>query len=492
VILRRSLVAGRRSPWTGGIAGHETLSSSATGDRRPATTDHADAATALLSASLRSAHLMKKFGILAAAMILAVSCSKEQAIEAKDNVAEKVSNAKDRVVDAVDDITTPTGKAEDPKAREQERFDARWRQLQSFRAQQKLKQQQQQQAAAAAKAVQVQFVKGQKQSFKGLDWNAINASSVSVPISGDMSGPSVLKAQVYLDRVHYSVGVIDGRWGKNSAISVWWWQRAHGLEGTGDVDEATFRSLAQAAGGVPPVMQHQLTAADIEGPFTQIPEDVYDQQDLKCLCYESLREKLAERFHASEDFLELLNPNVKFSDLQAGQSINVPNVREQLQNEPHDVARIVVSIVGNSLNGFDANGNLVFHAPTTLGSTFDPSPDETVKMVKAIENPHFHYNPKLYSEVSDDKPDAHLNPGPNSPVGVVWMALSKPHYGIHGTKDPDAIGYASSHGCVRLTNWDAEELRRRINPGIEVEFVDTRGGGAPQNAESGEPDKKAK
>ncbi len=417
---------------------------------------------------------MKRLITFAITLALIAGCTREQAIEAKDNVKETVA-------DAVDEITTPFGKREDPKAREQERFDARWRELQSFRALQQARQQQQQQqqqqaaaAAAAAQAAKIQFVTGQKQSFKGADANAINAMPVLIPITGDMSGPSVLKAQVYLDRAHYSVGVIDGRWGKNSAIAVWWWQHAHGLNASGDIDEPTFRSLAVAAGGVPAIVQHQLTAEDLEGPFVTIPEDVYDQEKLTCLCYESVREKLAERFHASEEFLELLNPDVKFAEVQAGQSINVPNVRPPLAADQRDIARVVVSIVGNSFNGFDAAGNLVFHAPTTLGSKFDPSPDETVKVVRIVANPQFHYNPKLYSEVPDDEPDARLKPGPNSPVGVVWMALSKPHYGIHGTKDPDAIGYASSHGCVRLTNWDADEIRRRINPGIQVEFVDTR------------------
>jgi len=135
---------------------------------------------------------------------------------------------------------------------------------------------------------------------------------------------------------------------------------------------------------------------------------------------------------------------------------------------------VVISIVGNSFDTFDAGGNLIFHGPTTLGSTFDPSPDETLHVVKIIDHPHFHYDPTLYHEVPDDMPDAHLSPGPNSPVGVVWIALSKEHYGIHGTKDPDSIGYTSSHGCVRLTNWDAAEVQHRISVGVPVAFVDTK------------------
>jgi lipoprotein-anchoring transpeptidase ErfK/SrfK len=415
-------------------------------------------------------------------LVVLTACSREQT----QNAQEKVQKAKERVADAFD-VAAPVERKATPPAqtaqeREKERFDEQWRQLQSFRAQQAAQaaaqQQQAQQAAQqqAAAAVNVQFApRGTaKETFKGLDANAINAAPVMVPITGDVQGPSVLKTQVYLDRSHFSVGALDGRWGKNSAIAVWWYQRSHNLPETGSVDEATFRSLAQAAGGAPALMQHQLTADDVKGPFVSIPEDVYDKEKLDCLCYENLLEKLAERFHTTQEFLEQLNPDVKISQLNAGDTIVVPNVREPMAGDTKDVAKIVVSIAGSTFNGFDAAGNLIFHAPTTLGSKYDPSPNETTKVVKVVRDPHFHYQPTLFHEVPDSDPEAHLQPGPNSPVGVVWMALSKPHFGIHGTGDPESIGYASSHGCVRLTNWDALEVSHRVSEGIEVAFVDTR------------------
>lgn len=435
--------------------------------------------------------------MMAAAMVLiAAGCSREVATNAKDNVKHAASKVASKVADAADDVAVPFGKNNDAvnqQQREKERFDQHWRDLQSFRAQQAAQaaaqqqaaqqaaqQQQQQQQAAAA---QIQFVSGQKEKFKGLDANAINAAPVNVPITGDVRGPSVLKAQVLLDRNHFSVGALDGRWGRNSAISVWWWQKTHNLPPTGDVDEATFRSLASAAGGsVAPVTQYKLTAGDVNQKFVHIPDDVYEQQKLDCLCYESLREALSEKFHCTEDFLEVLNPNVKFSELKEGDTLNVPNVRPPQEQDTHDIVKLVVSLAGNSFSGFNAAGQLVFHAPTTVGNAFDPSPDETVKLIKIIPHPHFHYDPTLYHEVPDTDPDAHLNPGPNSPVGPVWMALSKPHYGIHGTKDPDSIGYASSHGCIRLCNWDAEEVEHRVSEGIPVSFVDTSGRGLPDVA----------
>ena len=385
--------------------------------------------------------------------VLAVAC------------AEKAPNV-------VDDVSAPVGKPGNAQQRESDRFDARWRQLQTFRAMLIARARQ---AVAAEPPRPLVFVTGVKEKFKDLDANGINDAPINLPITGDVHGPSVLKAQVYLDRAHFSVGVIDGRWGRNSAITVWWWQRSHGLEPTGDVDEATFRSIAAGGGYAPVVVPHQLTADDVKGPFVHIPDSVYDQQKLDCLCYESLREKLAEEFHCTEDFLELLNPDVKFSDLESGATINVPNVRPPLTTDQHDIAKVVISIAGNSFNAFDANSNLIFHAPTTLGAGYDPSPDETVKVVKIFDYPAFHYDPTLYHEVPDSMPDAHLKAGPNSPVGVVWMALSKAHYGIHGTKSPDEIGYASSHGCVRLTNWDAAEVEHRISQGVLVSFVDTHG-----------------
>ena len=410
---------------------------------------------------------MKRF--IAAVVVVLAACPKEQATATKQKVTAKVS-------DAIDAVTTPNYAPETATAsREQQRFDQRWRVLQSFRAAQIKRQQE---AAAAAAMAKLQFVKGVKQTFKGLDANGINNAPIVAPITGDMSGPSVLRAQVWLDHAHFSVGAIDGRWGRNSAISTWWWQRAHGIEATGEMDEATFRSIAAAAGAVPTLVTHQVTPDDVKGPFVSIPHDVYEQQNLKCMCYESVREKIAEEFHVSEDFLERLNPDVDFAGLQPGQSIVVPNVRPPMTADQHDIARVVISLAGNSFNAYDANGNLIFHGPTTVGSQYDPSPDETVKVVKVIPDPHFHYDPTLYAEVPDWKPDARLQPGPNSPVGVVWMALSKPHYGIHGTSDPEAIGYASSHGCIRLTNWDAAEVEHRISEGVQVSFVDTRTAGS--------------
>jgi lipoprotein-anchoring transpeptidase ErfK/SrfK len=416
--------------------------------------------------------MKRQMVVLTAILALAAACSKQEAKQAKDTVQQKAATVKENVQDAFD-VAVPLGPKDDPAAREKERFDETWRDV--------FKTANVQAAPQGPKApeVKVAFVANGKEKFADpIDANAINNAPVVVPIKGDMSGPSVLKTQVYLDRLSFSVGALDGRWGRNSAIALWWYQRSRGINAAdpGALDEATFRSLAAAAGGVPALTQYALTGEDLKGPFVSVPDDMYDKARLDCLCYESLKEKLAEQFHTTVEFLEQLNGGVKFAELKAGDTLWVPNIRPALVQDRPDIARVVISIRGNSFNAFDASGNLIFHAPTTLGSKYDPSPNETVEVKKIVHDPHFHYQPKLFAEVPDDEPEANLNPGPNSPVGVVWVALSKPHFGVHGTSDPDSIGYASSHGCVRLTNWDASEVAHRLSPGVKIEFLDTRPG----------------
>jgi lipoprotein-anchoring transpeptidase ErfK/SrfK len=412
----------------------------------------------------------KQTWVVAAILAVVLGCSKQEMKDAGQRAQDTATKAVDKAGDALD-VAVPLGAKDDPAAREQERLDEKWRELESLREAKAGAPQ-----GPAPAEVKVTFVPNGKESFKGLDANAINNAPVSVPLKGDVAGPSVLKTQVYLDRAGFSVAALDGRWGRNTAIALWWFQRSRGIDAAepGALDEATYRALAANAGAMQAVVQRNLTADDVKGPFVPIPEDVYDKAKLECLCYESLQEKLAERFHTTPEFLEVLNPDVDFTSVKAGDAVWTPNVREPLTVDRPDIARIVISIRGNTFNAFDASGNLVFHSPTTLGSKYDPSPRETVAVKKITFDPWFHYQPTLFHEVPDEEPEANLPPGPNSPVGVVWIALSKPHFGIHGTSDPDSIGYASSHGCVRLANWDARDVAHRVKPGVEVEFVDTR------------------
>jgi hypothetical protein len=304
--------------------------------------------------------------------------------------------------------------------------------------------------------------------------------AVRLPIGGTAQGPSVLYVQILLDRSPFSPGIIDGKWGKNSSKAVWWLQRAEGLEPTGEVDSLTFTRLVALA-GVPDgyVRTVRLEESDVAGPFVEIPADVHAQAELDCMCYRSALEQVAERYHAAPELLERLNPGRALDSLQAGDSLRVPDVDALADAHPAAdggpmVSRLVVSIDGFYVHALDETGRLLYHFPATLGSKYQPSPDGAFEIASVTFDPWFHWQPALFDEVPDTEPDARIPPGPNSPVGVVWMALTKDNYGIHGTSEPATIGYATSHGCVRLTNWDARFLAERVQAGVPVVFRDLR------------------
>lgn len=299
----------------------------------------------------------------------------------------------------------------------------------------------------------------------------------ALPLAQEGGGPSILRTQILLDRARFSPGVIDGNWGKNTAKAVYWFQFAKGLNTTGEVDQGTWDALTRAAGAGEPLTRVQATAEDLKGPFVDpLPDDPYEQAKLECLCYSSPLELFAERGHATPELIQKLNPQVDFANLQTGTEIVLPNVPTQTANRPGapaasgQLARILISKQGFYLQGLDAQGHILYHFPSTLGSKYDPSASGMLQITSIHPEPGFHYQPKLFADVSDEKPEAQLPSGPNSPVGLVWLDLSKPHHGIHGTASPETIGYTSSHGCVRLTNWDALFLAQHIKPGTQVVF----------------------
>jgi lipoprotein-anchoring transpeptidase ErfK/SrfK len=313
-----------------------------------------------------------------------------------------------------------------------------------------------------------------EESWEDISAQSANSGPIALPVHGDVSGPSVLRVQVLLDRAGFSPGIIDGRWGSNTEKAVHWLQDREGIEPTGEVDDATWQRLVQLAGSPPQiVVEHRLTADDVAGPFVELPDEWYDRRDMDCQCYESLGEKLAERFHSSEQLLHQLNPDADLNTLQAGQVISVPAVLDAPDPaQGRAIARIVVSDGGRHLHALDENDRIVYHFPATLGSAYSPSPTGDFRITAIAHDPTWHYQPELLEGVDDHEPSAVLPPGPNNAVGVVWMQLNRPHYGIHGTAAPETIGYATSNGCVRLTNWDADFLSRRVRDGTPVEFRD--------------------
>ena len=317
--------------------------------------------------------------------------------------------------------------------------------------------------------------------------------TVHLPVFGDAEGPSVLYVQILLDRARFSPGVLDGKWGKNTEKAVAWFQDREGLPPTGIVDSATLARLRAQAGSPATLLGTRvLTPDDLAGPFVVIPADVYRWRDLDCMCYESAAEKLGERYHATPTLLSELNGGRALDSLAPGDTLVVPNLREEPAVVAVDsagpaerprVARVVVSGRGFFVHALDEEGRLLFHFPTTIGSSYDPSPAGELEIVSITPDPWFHYQPRILSGVDRSKPSTLVPPGPNNPVGGIWIKLSQRHYGIHGTREPATIGYETSSGCVRLTNWDAAFLGARLAPGVRVEFRDTR----PDPASDGAP-----
>lgn len=309
------------------------------------------------------------------------------------------------------------------------------------------------------------------ETFAQVSIETVNRGPMHLPLYGDVKGPSVLRLQILLDRALFSPGIIDGHWGKNTEKALYWFQHREGLRRTGRLDQETFDKLVAAASGSPELVRaHTLTVGDVEGPFVPIPDDIYEKEKLECLCYENLTEKFTEQFHSAPEVLQQLNPGVDLNAVTAGTVLNVPVVRDPASGQGAQIATIVVSGEGYYVHAVDANERILFHFPTTLGSSFDPSPTGSHSVRSITPDPWWHYQPDILEHVPDDEPDANIPPGPNSSVGPVWMALSIEHYGIHGTAAPETIGYTTSAGCIRLTNWDAIFLSERIREGVPVEF----------------------
>jgi lipoprotein-anchoring transpeptidase ErfK/SrfK len=298
----------------------------------------------------------------------------------------------------------------------------------------------------------------------------------------------VLALQVALDRAGFSTGVIDGHMGVNTNRAIDAFRRVNGR----DPEPATE-----------PVVSYQITDQDAAGPFEpSIPTDLMEQSKLRALSYRSITELLAERFHMTPQLLKTLNPD---SAMNAADTIRVPNVEPffvpttppntatqkapsvplavagtsgRQHQSPADPAQAVPAVVvtvsrsASALTVTNPEGRTLMFAPVTTGSEHDPLPLGEWKVNRVLYNPNFNYNPELFWDANPSHTKATIPAGPNGPVGIIWIDLSKEHYGLHGSPEPSQVGRTQSHGCVRLTNWDALRLASMVGPGTPVRFVE--------------------
>ncbi|WP_313805650.1 L,D-transpeptidase family protein [Sphingobium sp.] len=298
---------------------------------------------------------------------------------------------------------------------------------------------------------------------------------------------TALQAQVALDRAGFSPGVLDGKEGMSFTSALKGFQEARGLPVSGQYDEATARALLGDR-PQPATWLVRIPAGFARGPFFAVPRDLSEQAKLPALGYRNLLEKLAERFHTKPEVLMALNrPDMRVG---AGTTIRVPAIANQpvariegdergwgetlaslgVAKDQPQADHIVVDSSDGVLRAYDAQNRLIAQFPATMGSQHDPLPIGSWEIKGLSQNPDFHYNPDLFWDASSTDQKAVLKPGPNGPVGVVWIDLSKPHYGIHGTPEPQTIGRTESHGCIRLTNWDAARLAQMVQSGVKAVF----------------------
>ena len=296
----------------------------------------------------------------------------------------------------------------------------------------------------------------------------INAAQFSgkQPPTHEMS-PLSVRLQVLLARAHFSPGEIDGKFGDNARKALRAYADTQQLGSTDRLTPEVWQKLTADNRGI--LSTYKITSKDLAGPFlTKLPHKIEEMKHLSQLSYMSPREELAEKFHMSQELLSALNPGQQFRQPDA----TITVVDAAAANGPGKADHIDIDKDRQTVKVFSASNQLLDFYPATVGSEEKPSPSGTLKVTAIDHNPIYHYNPAYHFKGVHANSRFTIKPGPNNPVGTVWISLSAEGYGIHGTPEPSKVSKAASHGCVRLTNWDAQELAAEVSKGVPVTFVD--------------------
>jgi lipoprotein-anchoring transpeptidase ErfK/SrfK len=298
---------------------------------------------------------------------------------------------------------------------------------------------------------------------------AINTAEPSKKaLSSEKPTPAGVRLQVLLDRAHFSPGEIDGKFGENAKKALRAYAQAQQFPSSDAVTEDVWKALR--VDDRPVTTKYTIAEQDVAGPFLpKLPSKMEDMQDIPKLSFTSAREGLAEKFHMSEALLAALNPGQNFE--HAGDTVVIVDTSVAGAGTLAKADRVEVDKNLQTVRLFDKSNALIGFYPATVGSEEKPSPSGVLKVTEIDRNPTYRYNPAYHFKGVHSRKPFTIKPGPNNPVGTMWINLSADGYGIHGTSAPGKVSKAASHGCVRLTNWDAERVADQVTKGTKVVFL---------------------